>query len=171
MAILTNNSKVDNALRLYKEAQTMFFAFGNSNTEWKDPATPPEPSASITSLDELVGIKKVSSVSLACTVDSPTGQNVVSFGGQNYELVGLSDAYARNAHFVYITTVLKQNDFSVTTHRSVALTKQPVYDTSLTGDAIPAESVISQGSLQVVQNTTLRDSINSDTLEYLIISA
>lgn len=58
MAVLTNKARTNNAIRLYHQAQEMYFAFGGSDTEWPNPSTPPIEDPSLDEIVELVGLKK-----------------------------------------------------------------------------------------------------------------
>lgn len=79
MATLTNTSKVDNAIRLYKDAQNMYFGIGRSKTPWKDEQNPDVPQSTQSKIDELVGMKRVTDVSLAVKLDSNK-----DIAGRNY---------------------------------------------------------------------------------------
>lgn len=171
MAVLTNKARIDNAIRLYTQAQGMFFAFGGSDTEWPNPTTPPIEDPALEEVPELIGLKKVSKVSLAVEVDSQSGKSTVTSGGKYYELIGLSDAYNRKATYVYIGTDVEENDFYKSRYRIVGLTNNPTFTTNVTGDAIPADFVSNQGILQLVSNNQVHDTTKQKIREFTIISA
>lgn len=171
MAILTNTAKVDNAIRLYKDAQSMYFGLGRSLTPWKDDSSPDIPDPSQSSLDELIGMKKVTSVSLAVPVSSQQGSNTVSYAGNYYELVGIADAYTRGATFVYIASTILQTDFTAQTYRSVGLFNGPTFATGVIGDTVSAEYITNQGRLQVIDNISTKDRSGLDITQYVIIEA
>lgn len=170
MAVLTNLAKVDNAIRLYKDAQSMYFALGNYKTPWPG-GNPLDPSPSQTSLSELVGLKKVTTVSLAVETSASTGANIVTYKGTYYELIGLADAYTRGATFVYIASTILNADFEEPIFRSVALTANPTFKAGVTGDAVSAEFVTSQGRLQAIDNVVEIDRTGLDITEYVIVQA
>lgn len=168
MATLTDTSKIDNAVRLYKDAQSMYFAIGGSKTEWPS-STPPLPVSSQTNVPELVGLKKVTNVSMAVKTDKTTGANIISYGGINFELVGLADAYTKNATYVYISSNILSADFPDPIYRVVALTSSPTLAPGTIGDAIPANLVQNQGRLQVIDNVSAIDRSGIDINEFVII--
>ncbi len=171
MAILTNTSKVDNAIRLYKDAQSMYFGLGRSVTPWNDDSNPDTPNPSDTSINELIGMKKVTSVSLAVPVDTQQGSNTVTYNGKYYELVGLADAYTRGAHYVYISANILQTDFKAKTYRSVGLFSQPVFKSGVVGDTVQSDYITSQGRLQAVDNISTKSRDGLDILQYILIEA
>lgn len=171
MAVLTDKAKVSNAIRLYKEAQSMYIALGGKTTEWPNPAVPTAPQSSTTAVPELIGLKAVTTVSLARPTTVTTGANIVSSAGQNYELVALSDAYTKSATYVYIATDIDQDDFQDKVHRVVALTSNPTFSNGVTGSVVPYNYVTNQGTLQVVENVVATDMTGMDMTEFIIISA
>lgn len=171
MAVLTNKARIDNAIRLYNQAQGMFFAFGGSDTEWPNPTNPPKEDPSLEQISELIGLKKVSKVSLAIKTDSQSGANIVTSGGSYYELIGLSDAYSKQATYVYIGTDIEEDDFYKSQYRIVGLTNNPLFNKNVTGDAIPAEFVDNQGTIQLVSNNVVHDTTKQKIREFTIISA
>lgn len=171
MAVLTDKARTDNAIRLYHQAQEMFFAFGGSDTEWPNPSTPPIEDPSLESIAELIGLKKVTKVSLAVKIATQSGENVVSSGGSYYELIGLSEAYVRKATYVYIGTDVEEDDFYKNRYRTVALTSNPLFGQDTTGNAVPADFVVNQGTLQVISNSPVRDLTKQKIREFAIISA
>lgn len=171
MATLTDKSKVANAIRLYNEAQSMYLVLGGKNTEWPNSAVPTVPQPDTTSVPELIGLKRVSTVSLARPTTRTKGANVVSSGGQNYELVALADAYTYNATYVYIGTDILQDDFQDKVHRIVALTSNPTFSSGVTGAVIPYKYVTNQGTLQAIENVTATDMTGMDMTEFILISA
>lgn len=171
MAVLTDTSKVDNAIRLYKDAQSMYFGLGRSITPWKDDTSPDIPDPSSTTLDELIGMKRVTQVSLAVPVDSQSGSNTITYDGKYYELIGIADAYKRGANFVYIASKILQTDFDANTYRSVGIFLQPTFTIGVTGDTVPAQYVVDQGRLQVIDNISEKNRNGLDILQYVLIEA
>jgi len=168
MATLTDISKIDNAVRLYKDAQSMYFALGGSRTEWPS-STPPLPVSSQQVVPELIGLKKVTKVSMAVKTSVASGTNIVSYGGTNFELVGLADAYTKKATYVYISSSIVSADFEEPIYRIVALTSNPTFSTGVIGDAVPAKLVKNQGRLQAIDNVTAIDRSAIDINEFVII--
>ena len=171
MATLTDKSKVSNAIRLYNEAQSMYLVLGGKNTEWPNPAVPTVPQSTTTTVPELIGLKRVSTVSLARPTNITTGANIVSSGGQNYELVSLANAYAYNATYVYIATDIGQDDFPDKVHRIIALTSNPTFTAGVTSAVVPYNYVTNQGTLQAIENVTATDMTGMDMTEFILISA
>ena len=168
MAILTDISKIDNAIRLYKDAQSMYFSIGGSTTEWSS-TVPPEPLSTQNSIPELIGMKKVNNVSLAIKVDTATGDNIISYNGNNFQLVGLADAYSKKATYVYIASTINSVDFSAPTYRIVGLTNNPAFKPGVTGDTIPSELITDEGNYQVIDNVSAVDRTSLDINEFVII--
>lgn len=78
--------------------------------------------------------------------DTQSGENVVFSGGSYYELVGLSEAYARKATYVYISTDIEEDDFYKNRYRTVALTSNPLFKQDTTGNAVPADITLQNGN-------------------------
>lgn len=150
MSVKTQVASTSNAIRLYKDAQNMFFGFGNSVTEWGTPSNPPLPDTSTTQISELSGIAKVSNVYLAKKADS-SSTNTFIYGDSTYEKVSLGDAYKKKANFVLVSVDLDSDSFNSNVYRSVGLLESPQYSSSVTGNIIQPESIISQGNLLTIK--------------------
>ncbi len=150
MSVKTQVASTANAIRLYKDAQNMFFGFGNTVTEWSTPNNPPLPDTSTNKINELAGIVKVSSVSLAKIADS-SSTNTFLYGGISYEKVSLGDAYKKHATYVLISVNLDPDSLPTNVYRSVGLIESPQYSSSVTGSVVRPESIINQGNLLTIK--------------------
>lgn len=168
MSIKTQIASTSNAIRLYKDAQNMYFGFGNYITEWGTPSNPPLPDTSVTKIDELSGIAKVSNVYLARKANS-SSTNTFVYGGTTFEKVSLGDAYTKKATYVLVTVDLKSDSFSSNIYRSVGLLEDTQYSSSVTGNVIHPSSVISQGNLLTVKYVPKVDYTGYELTEQILI--
>jgi len=168
MSIKTQVASVSNAIRIYKDAQGMFIGFGNKDTEWGTPSNPPLPLDTDTSLKELLGIARVSRVSLAKLADR-NSTNTFLYDGVAYEKVNLGDAYSKKATFVLVEVDIKTDSFSSNVYRSVGLLESPTYSNSSIGDILQPSSIMSQGNLLTVKYVPKVDFTGYTVTEQILI--
>ena len=168
MSIKTQVASVSNAVRLYKDAQSMFIGFGNKNTEWGTPSNPPLPVDDTTKLDELLGIARVSRVSLAKLADI-NSTNTFLYDGVSYEKVNLGDAYSKKATYVLVEVDIQTDSFDSNVYRSVGLLESPTYSNSAIGDILQPSSIVSQGNLLTVKYVPKVDFTGYTVTEQILI--
>lgn len=154
MSLITNVGRVANALRLYKQYQTMYVGLGNSTAEWDNPKLPTPEVPTQSTLPGLLGMKKVTTTSLARLADSttPTTAKTVLFGNRKFELVAVADAPARDGFYLYVEAKFEPTDFTSGTYRSVGLFTNPVFKDGVTGAVVPAGEITNQGTLEMYEN-------------------
>ena len=172
MAIVTNSGHVNNAIRLTDEIGKLYIAIGGTE-EWTNPSIPPAEQEMQTTIPSLIGMKKADTVSLARLVSESeeAPANAIKYGGNTYELVSRNDAYTKNALYVYVKATISPEDLPVGKYRVVGLLENPTFNTGVTGDAIPANQVKSQGVLSMYENRVAVDRTNLKINEQLIIKA
>lgn len=172
MAIVTTAGHVNNAIRLTDEVGKLYIGIGGTG-EWNNPSIPPEENKTQTTIPTFIGMKKADTVSLARLVpDTETPPaNVINYGGKKYELVSRKDAYNKQAEYVYVKATISPDDLPAGAYRIVGLLENPTLGEGVTGDAIPANKVISQGVLSMYENRIAVDRTNLKINEQLIIKA
>lgn len=168
MSVKTKSANVANAIRLYKSAQGMFFGFGNYKTPWNTADNPPQPLGTENTLNELLGLIKVSNVYLARPA-KPGDTNTFTYSGKTYQKVSLGSAYAEGATFVLITVDLQSDMFPYNTYRSVGLIDSPQYSPSVTGNVIQASSLTSVGNLLTIKYVPKVDYTGYTITEQILI--
>lgn len=173
MALITKTGHIDNAMRLYNKASSMYVGFGNANTEWQDASKPPAENYDTKSLPELLGMHKVTKVSLATPLKSgQTSDNTITYGGIKYQLVDFNSADSLNATFLYVSAVLEPDELGGTgTYRSVGLFTDTQVSSGVTSDAVPANKIVNQGRLQVVENRVAFNRSSVTVEEQFLIEA
>lgn len=172
MAVITNNGHVDNAVRLYNKARTMYVGLGNKTTEWSNPSVPGSEDVATTSLPELVGMRLATQVSLARPLpDGEKAQNTITYAGVTYEIVAIADAYTKNAEYLYVSANIKPSELPAGKYRSVGLFTDPQFQDGVTGDAVDSTKVKSQGTLHMYENRVAFDRTNVTVNEQFLIHA
>ena len=172
MAIVTTAGHVNNAIRLTEEVGKLYIGIGGTE-EWTSPTTPPAELDTQTTIPTFIGMKKADTVSLARLVpDTETPPaNVIEYGGKKYELVSRNDAYSKGAMFVYVKATIAPADLPVGKYRIVGLLENPTVNSGVTGDAVPANQVKSQGILSMYENRVAVDRTNLKINEQIIVKA
>lgn len=172
MATVTNTGHVNNAIRLTQNVGNIYIGIGGTN-EWATPSMPPEEDPTTIQLGTIIGMKKADTVSLARLIpdtENFTG-SYIQYAGKKYELVSQRDAYKKDAHFVYVKATIEPGDLPTGSYRTVGMFTSPKFATGVTGDVIPAESIVSQGSLEMFENRVALDRTNLKINEQFIIEA
>lgn len=153
MAIATNNSRVYAALQLKNKKDSMYLVIGKTSA-WTNESTPPETDPNTSSLQEVVGYKKVGKVSLCREYAESDGSKypIINYGSQKFVLISDSDAYTEKAYMVYIETELSGTELPVGTFRQVGLHTDLVPKSGVTKEALLPNEVTNAGILQFFEN-------------------
>lgn len=122
MAISTYNARIDIARYYANKATTTYFAIGKSSA-WSDEMTPPTPSAKTTKLDEVIGYKKATRVSLCRPLvqGESTSYEQVTYGDTTWVLVPDSKAFSEGAKWVYFETDINGDELPLGFYRQVGV--------------------------------------------------
>ena len=172
MAVITKNGHVDNAVRLYNKARTMYVGLGNGKTEWSNASVPGTEDETLTELPELVGMRLATKVSLARPLpEGSEATSTITYAGTVYELVAVGDAYQKDAEYLYVSAVINPSDLPAGSYRSIGLFTDPTFQDGVTGDAVDAGKIISQGTLHMYENRVSFDRTNASVNEQFMIHA
>lgn len=119
LPIATTMGHVSRAISFY-ELPNVYFALGKTSpwdNENAEGFVPPAPSMDATTLEELVGMKKVSTKSLVYPDDNGT----IIYRDQTWRKVTVDEAIMLGAHWVYIETSMLYTDFPVTAYRQIGV--------------------------------------------------
>lgn len=171
MAITTTLSQVKLARDLKAKANP-YFAIGRS-TAWTNEKLPPIPNKSTTSLEEVIGYKKVESVFLCRPIKPKETTNYQRFYYNNQEWVKVPDANAEaeGATYVGYETKLNPTDFPLGTYRQVGIHIGLTPKSGVTKNNLLPSEVNSKGYLHAYENTKPINRIENVTItERFIIS-
>ncbi|WCS68734.1 hypothetical protein Goe19_00930 [Bacillus phage vB_BsuM-Goe19] len=148
MAITTIGAHVSRALDFFGK-QDIYFAIGRTSP-WEDDNNPPSPNSDMTSLDELIGFKKLDSIQLVVPDDSGT----ISYRESNWKPVAKEEAYTKKAKWVYIETTIKYDELPLGFYRQIGVYTGLVIkkDVDLGKTALLPDDVENAGVLEVVDN-------------------
>lgn len=169
MAITTISGHVQRAIDFYKNNSNLFIGAGNQ-TPWEDEEHIPSPLPSITELSEFFGMKRISVKYLVVPSDSGT----IRYSGQNFEVIGLSDAIPRKCRWVYVEASFDYDEIPLKNYGSLGVFLNPTFKPGVdtTKDAFSVDDIESTGQLLVAdynkqtQRKSFQREINSFILEF-----
>lgn len=148
MAITTVGAHVSRALDFF-DKKDIYFAIGKTSP-WEDDNNPPSPNSDMTSLDEIIGFKKLDSIQLVIPDDSGT----ISYRESNWKSVSKEDAYTKKAKWVYIEATIRYDELPLGFYRQIGvytgLVPKEGVDSGKT--ALLPDEVENPGILEVVDN-------------------
>jgi hypothetical protein len=169
MAIVTTTGHIDNALRFASLAGRLYIGVGKSDNDVNE-GVPEDVDA--TGLDTVIGVKRPSTVSLAYLVPEgtdPMPSKVIHYQGKTYALCNARDAYEKKGRFVYLSTLIKSDDFGAFKYDQVGLYKDVQFKPSVTGDAIKPENITNYGDFLAYENRKLISSQQGINIEEQMI--
>lgn len=170
MAIITTAGHVDNAIRFFNQSSNMWVGLGKSDSAWSNENVPDPEDSSTTKFTGLLGMRKATDISLAIKVPTgTTGSNIISYGGETWQLVSASDAQSTGANYVYVSTTIGKDELTSGTYRQVGLFLNPTFKTGVTAVAVTGDNVVSQGTLEMYENRTPLNKTNADVIERFIL--
>lgn len=153
MAIATNNSRVYASLQLKNKKDSMYLVIGKTSP-WTNEDAPPATDPNTSTLQEVVGYKKVSKASLCreYVADDENKYPVISYGTRKFTLIPDEDAYREKAWMVYIESEIVGDELPLGTFRQVGLHTDLVPKTGVDKDALLPSEVTNAGILQFFEN-------------------
>lgn len=148
MAITTVGAHVSRALDFFAK-QDIYFAIGRT-TPWEDDNNPPSPNSDMTSIDEVIGYKKLEASHLVIPDDAGT----ISYRESNWKIVPKDDAYTQKAKWVYIETTIRYDELPLGFYRQIGVyTGLKLKSTTEAGQtALLPDQVEDPGILEIVDN-------------------
>lgn len=172
LPIIPYTGHCSRAINFFK-MPNVFFALGRTSPwaadETTDPAfVPPEPDMNATTLDELIGMKKLSRQVLV----KPDNSGSVIYGDTTWKVIGEDEALASGAHWVLCEATILESDLPLVDYRQIGIFSNVVKkaDVSIEQTALLPGEIESVGILEVLQNrhVNTRQSGVKDLL-YMII--
>lgn len=149
MATVTTIGHVDNAIRFASLVGKLHIGLGYSG---KGKASESEDTVQ---LENLIGLKRPGKVSLAYLYKGTDSDNsVITYNHKKYKLCTQSEAFEKDARFVYISALIKSDDFENFTYDQVALYNGSTFKTGVTGDAIKPDNITKLGQFIAYENRT-----------------
>lgn len=149
----TTQAHVDAALYLKNKAATTYMALGKTSA-WTNENIPPIPTESKTTLDELIGFKKMDTVSLCrpLAANETTAYPTISYNSQTWVLVPDAAAQTEKACYVYYEVKIKGTDLPTGEYRQVGVFTDLTRKTGVTKTNLLPTEVQSRGLLQFYDN-------------------
>lgn len=164
MAITTQRSQVKLAKDVKAKA-TPYFVFGKTSA-WDDDKNPPAPKREVNALSEIIGYKKVSTVSM-CRPKKPnetSNYQTVYYNNQEWLLVPDANAETENATYIYYEVDVLPSDFPLGTYRQVGLQFDVKPKTGVTKSNLLPTELSSAGYLYAYENSKPVNRIENVTI-------
>jgi hypothetical protein len=156
LAIATLNSHIADALELQSKYNSAYLVFGKTSP-WVDEENPPEESADVSAISEVIGYKKAKRFSLARPLR--TGETaesvsypVITYRSQVWVLVPTDKAYEEKARWVYFEAEILETDFPANQFRQVGVQIGLKPRSNVTKDNLLPSEVADTGVLKLYEN-------------------
>lgn len=172
MAIATNNSRVYASLQLKNKQDSMYLVIGKTSP-WTNEDAPPQADPNASTLQEVIGYKKVKKVSLCRSYfeNDESQYPIIEYGVNKFTLIPDEKAYQEKAFMVYVESEVIGSELPLGTFRQVGLHTDLVPKTGVTKDALLPSEVTNAGILQVFDNRKQQNRTEDVTIrEKFIIS-
>jgi len=128
----TIQSYVENALRIREQSDRTYLALGKTSP-WENENIPPVAEENVEDLQELVGFKKMDTVSLCKELPegATTSYPTVKYRGKTWKLVPDADAHSEEAYHVFFSTVITGDDLPLGEYRQVGVYTNIVSDATI----------------------------------------
>ncbi|XWX29931.1 virion structural protein [Staphylococcus phage PG-2021_40] len=166
MAISTYNSHVDVAVYYSDKKNSTYVAIGKS-TAWSNESTPPQPNANSTKLDEVIGYKKATKVSLCRPEVSgeSTQYDTISYGNKTWVLVPKEKAVEEGAKWVYVEGEIVGEELPLGTYRQVGVHVDLQPNTSISKPNLLPSEVQNVGTLLLLDNRQFQNRTPQGTVK------
>ena len=153
MAIATYNSHVELAKYLVSKADSVYLTIGKS-TPWSNETNPPQPDENATVLQEVIGYKKATKVTLVRPAKSPEddNKNLISYGNKSWVEVTPENAKAEGAKWVYLESSIVGDELPLGTYRQVGFVMDLVAKSGISKFNLVPSEVESTGTLLFFDN-------------------
>lgn len=143
----------------------MYVGLGKT-TAWTDEANPPATTTDTTQLQEVIGYKKASTVSLCrpFVEGETTTLQTFTYGKNKYVLVPDEKAYTEKATLVYIESVIEGSELPVGSYRQVGVYTDVTPKTGVTKENLLPSEVVSAGVLQLFENRIMQNRTSTVTV-------
>ena len=166
MAIATLNSHIEIAKNIASKASTTYMVIGKT-TPWTNEQTPPTPTENVTSLQEIIGYKKATKVTLVRPAVSPADdtKTKITYGSKSWVEVTEANAVAEGAKWIYMEAEIVGDELPLGSYRQVGFVNglQPnsgVMKTNL----LPSE-VSNSGTLMYYDNKQFQNRTAQTTVK------
>lgn len=166
MAIATYNSHVDVAVYYTDKKNSTYFAIGRT-TEWSDESTPPQPNDKVTKLEEVIGYKKATKVSLCrpLATGESTDYDTVSYGNRTWVMIPKEKAKEEGAKWVYLETDIVGEELPLGTYRQVGVHSDLQPNTSISKPNLLPGEVQNVGTLLLIDNRQFQNRTAQGTVK------
>ena len=153
MAIATYNSHVDLAKYIVSKADSVYLTIGKS-TPWSNETNPPQPDENATVLEEVIGYKKATKVTLVRPSKSPEddNKNLISYGNKSWVEVAPENAKDEGAKWVYLESSIVGDELPLGTYRQVGFVMDLVAKSGISKFNLVPSEVESTGTLLFFDN-------------------
>lgn len=151
MPTATTTAYVDSALALLAKSETTYLALGKK-TPWENESIPPMAEEDITDIQEIIGFKKMDTVSLCRPLGAgeTTNYPTITYKGSNWVLIPKEKAHEEGAYHLYFATTVTGTELPTGTYRQVGVYTE--LKTSAQKKALLPGEVTSRGKLQFYDN-------------------
>lgn len=153
MAIATFNSHIEQAKYVVSKANSIYLTIGKT-TPWSNETNPPQPDEKTTTLQEVIGYKKASKVTLVRPAVSPQDDNksLITYGNKSWVEVSTKDAVTEGAKWVYMECSIVGDELPLGTYRQSGFVVDLVPNSGISKFNLVPSEVQSPGTLMFFEN-------------------
>lgn len=164
MAIATYNSHVELAKYLVTKSDSTYLVIGKTSP-WANEYNPPQPDENATSIQEVVGYKKATRVSLVRPAQSPEDdtKDKISYGNKSWVVVSFDDAQKEGAKWVYLESEIVGSEIPLGTYRQVGFVVDLQPNSGVTKFNLLPSEVKNPGTLMFFDNKQFQNRTEQTT--------
>ena len=170
LPITTTMGHVSRAISFF-ELDSVYFALGKTSPwdgETEENFSVPLPSVTATTLEELIGMKRVEIKSLVY----PDEEGTVVYRDRTWRKISSEEAIELGAHWVYIESSILYDDFPETAYRQIGVFSRVELndDVPVTQNVLLPENIKSTGILEILdqRKVVTRNEDSKDTFSMII---
>ena len=153
MAIVTINARIQASIDYVNKASNTYIAIGKQ-TPWTNEQAPPTEDPNASTLQEVIGYKKVAKVSLCKLLaeGETTSYVTVEYAGKKYALIPTNKAFQEKTTLVYYEAEIKGTDLPTGLYRQVGIHTGLTPKSGVTKPNLLPSEVQNTGILEFYEN-------------------
>lgn len=158
MATLTTKARVEAGLAYLDNADNTYLALGRRSA-WANESAPPAEDPDADMLQEVIGYKKVSKVSLCQEIETGTvtAYPTITYSGRTYALIPREKAFQERPTLIYFEAEVSGSELPLGTYRQVGLHQHLQVKDGVTKTAVIPSEVASTGTLLLYVNKAFQN--------------
>ena len=142
MGVVTNLGRAVRGADFFKNRLSIWLALGRGETPWPDENNPPEEDKTATNVEEIIGLKLISTVALVVE-DNVNG--TIIFEDNKYRILTIKEGYSEQATNLLVKFIVEPDEFPDQNYRQLG-----IYVDAIPGDGFHHFSALTSDKFQTL---------------------